>query len=168
MILIVSRITSLTNLGPMHEIYTTATVKLKSWWKHAKNFYAKMFAIFQCDDQQCMIKMALKMKNSSEKDNGIVCRSELERKNNWLAIIGAIWTAINPRLRGRSSTRLTKFCTSLTTYRYSLDFGEKITLLIYLLKPNLHIIDISSITYLPRLVNVFKERTSRATKKASG
>ena len=42
-------------------------------------------------------KNGIENENSSEKDNGIVCRSELERKNNWLAIIGAIWTAINPR-----------------------------------------------------------------------
>ena len=33
---------------------------------------------------------------------------------------------------------------------------------------NLHMIDISSISHLPRLVKVFKERTFRATKKASG
>ena len=72
-------------------------------------------------------KNGIENENSSEKDNGIVCRSELERKNNWLAIIGAIWTAINPRLRGRSLTKLTKFCPSLTTYLRPLDFSERIT-----------------------------------------
>ena len=60
---------------------------------------------------------------------------------------------------GRSLTTLISFCPLLTTYLLFVDIGvyERIPLLL-LEKKCLLVIDISSFTHLPRLVNVVKER----------
>ena len=57
-------------------------------------------------------------------------------------------------LRGRSLTTLTKSGPLLTTY-LELTLGRE---LLYHIRGNLHNVDIFSTTYLPRLVNVVKER----------
>ena len=58
--------------------------------------------------------------------------------------------------RGHSLTTLTRFQQFLITYLPRVDICDEIPLLLY--RQNWHSADISSITYLPRLVNVVCER----------
>ena len=67
--------------------------------------------------------------------------------------------------RGHSLTTLMKICPLLTTYLPSVDIGEVIPF--DFIRENLHTVDISSTTYLPRLVNVVKEQPLSAWSSSS-
>ena len=60
-----------------------------------------------------------------------------------------------------------EFCPFLSTYLPPVEIGEGILLILHT-RENVHTVDISSATYLPRIVKVIKERPLMPVMKNSG